>query len=35
MRMTVKSGVSLNFRCPYQAKVIKIFDMVKRMIVVI
>ena len=32
MRITSKSGADLNFKCPYHAKVIKIFEIVKSKI---
>jgi len=35
IRMTLKSGACRYFRCPYQAKVMKILEMVSRTIVVI
>jgi hypothetical protein len=31
--MTFHSGTSLNFRCPYQAKVIKIFEPISNKMV--
>ncbi len=33
--ITLNKGVSLNFRCPYQANVIKMFDAIKRITVII
>lgn len=32
-RMTLGSGAPLNFRCPYQAKVMKTFEQKRRMTV--
>ena len=33
IKITIKSGALLNFKCPYHAKVIKIFEMVSKIIV--
>src|SRR5580693_4074783 len=32
-RITIQSGWSLNFKCPYQARFMNVFEMVSRMMV--